>query len=58
MKQYTKSKTLWINVIAIIAIVSAGEFGIVLDGTTQAAMLAMINIILRKMTTEEIVWRI
>jgi len=56
MKEYLKSKTLWINIIAVIAIVSAEQFGFVLDGTMQTSLLAMINMILRLITTEELVW--
>ena len=56
MKQYLTSKTLWANVIAIIAIVSAGQFGFVLDGTTQTTMLAMLNMMLRTITKEPLVW--
>ena len=58
MKEYLKSRTIWINIIAVIAIVSAGEFGIILNGTIQAAILAMINIVMRKITNEELVWSI
>jgi|LGVF01.1.fsa_nt_gb hypothetical protein len=56
MKQYLKSKTLWANVVALIAIVSMGQFSFVLDTTTQASMLVMMNIILRAITKEELVW--
>jgi len=56
MKEYIKSKTLWLNIIALIAIISAGQFGFVLDGTIQAAMLVMINVLLRMITKEELVW--
>ena len=57
MKQYLTSKTIWTNIVALIAIILAGEFGFVLDGNTQASILVMINIILRTITKEEIVWR-
>ena len=56
MKQYLKSKTLWANVVALIAIVSMGQFGFVLDTTAQASMLVMMNVILRAVTKEELVW--
>ena len=57
MKQYLKSKTLWANVVALIAIVSMGQFGFVLDTTAQASMLVMMNVILRAITKEELVWK-
>ena len=56
MKQTLTSKTLWINVIALIAIISASQFGFVIDGTTQAALLVVINMLLRLITKEELVW--
>ena len=56
MKEYIKSKTLWMNIIALIAIVSAGQFNFVLDPTLQASALVAINVILRTITKEPLVW--
>ncbi len=58
MKQYLTSKTLWFNIVALIAIITAGQFDFVLDGTMQAAMLVVINIVLRVITKEELVWKL
>jgi len=57
MKQYLKSKTLWANIIAVIAVVAAGEFGFALDGNMQVSLLAVMNILLRAITHEELVWK-
>lgn len=55
-KTWYTSKTLWINALGVIAIVAQGIWGWVLDASTQATILLVINIILRAITKEEIVW--
>jgi hypothetical protein len=53
-KKWYLSKTLWVNVAAILAIVLNSRYGIELDAEVQATMatglLAVVNIILRLMT--------
>lgn len=56
MKKWIKSKTLWINVIAIASIIVRAEYGYILLPETELAILGAINIILRIVTKEEIVW--
>lgn len=56
-KVWWKSKTFWVNVIAVGAIVAQSQFGYVLLPEGQVAILALINLILRKVTKEEIVWK-
>ena len=57
-KKFWKSKTLWVNLVAVIAIVLNSIYGIELDAETQAALatgvLAIINIILRMFTNQPI----
>lgn len=55
-KDWYKSKTLWVNVIGIGVMVAQTQYGFVVDAGTQATLLALINIVLRKITKEEIVW--
>jgi len=55
-KTWYTSKMLWINTIAIVAIVAQGQFGFIIDPTTQAAILAVVNMFLRAVTGEKIVW--
>lgn len=55
-KTWYTSKTLWVNVIGIGAIIAQMQYGYVIDVGTQAAALAAINIGLRKITNESIVW--
>ncbi|MEA3281685.1 MAG: hypothetical protein U9Q68_03860 [Euryarchaeota archaeon] len=55
-KNYLVSKTLWVNFIALVAIIAQGQFGIIVDIEAQASMIIVINIILRTVTGEELVW--
>ena len=57
MKKFYASKTLWANVIglgAIIAQIATGKE--VIDPEAQMAILAAINVVLRFITKEPIVW--
>jgi len=54
MKPWYSSRTLWINVIAILALVAQAQFGFLIDPTGQAAILAMINLVLRAITEEQL----
>lgn len=57
MKEWWKSKTFWVNVIAIGGIILRAELGLVLTPLGEVATLSAINIILRAVTHEEIVWK-
>ncbi len=46
----------WVNAIGIIAIIAQAQFGFLVDPATQMAILAVINMLLRAITGEEIVW--
>jgi len=58
MKSWYQSKTLWVNLIAVVAIILNSQFGFQLDAETQAVVvttvLAVVNIILRFFTDTEI----
>lgn len=53
-KEFWKSKTLWINAVAIIGVILNSLYGIELDAQSQATIasgiLGLINIILRLLT--------
>ena len=49
-KRWYTSKTLWVNLLAIAAFIAQGQFGYLLDAEAQAALLAIINLILRIIT--------
>ena len=49
-KRWYTSKTLWLNLLAIAALVAQAEFGYILDTEAQAVILAGINLLLRALT--------
>ncbi len=49
-KRWIYSKTLWGNVIAIVALILEAQFGEVLTPETQIGILGALNIILRLIT--------
>jgi hypothetical protein len=56
-KKWWKSKTFWTNVTGIIVLLlqaHVGEF--VVEPETQASMICVINLALRAVTKERIVW--
>jgi len=56
-KNYITSKTMWVNFVAIIAIIAQGQFGFLIDPAAQAAMIVMINMVLRAVTGDELAWK-
>jgi len=55
-KKWFHSKTIWLNSIALIAALLQAKYGLVIDGATQGLLLTALNLILRAITKEEIVW--
>ena len=51
-KPFYNSKTLWVNVIGIAAIIAQAQFGFIIDAQTQAAILAVINMVMRAVTKQ------
>jgi hypothetical protein len=57
MKKWWTSKTLWLNAIAIAAIVLQGVTGSeMLDAQAQAVVLGVVNFVLRLVTSESVGW--
>jgi len=52
MKKWIKSKTFWINIISIAAIILQAEYGFIVSPELELAALGIINLILRKYTKE------
>lgn len=50
------SKTLWVNLLAIAAGFAAPKLGIVISAEDQVAALGIINLILRLVTKQPVVW--
>jgi len=55
-KKWYRSKTFWVNAIALAATVLQGSYGFVFSPELQGIALTVVNIILRYVTREEIVW--
>jgi|SRR5882672_352843 len=49
------SRTIWLNVIAAICLAIQSKWGFVIDAQAQAAILIVLNVILRAVTKEQIV---
>ena len=56
MKKWYTSKTIWMNVVAVVTSVVAARFGFDLSADIQVGILTGFNILLRKVTKSEIVW--
>ena len=57
MKDWYKSKTLWMNLIATVGIIIRAEFGLTLTPEAELFILVVINGILRCITKEEITFK-
>jgi len=53
-KAWWRSKTLWVNLVAGVALLVQSQFGFVLDGEVQGAILMLINFALRLITNEPV----
>lgn len=56
MKKFWKSKTLWVNLVAVLALALQSATGYAVDPAVQAALLAVINAVLRLITKEKLEW--
>lgn len=56
MKPWYTSKTLWLNAIAVLALIIQSQANFVIDVEAQAGLLAFINLVLRLITKEPINW--
>lgn len=54
MKPFWKSKTFWANALALVGLLLQEVFGLDMDTEMQAAILAVINLVLRAVTKEGI----
>jgi len=54
LKKWYKSKTLWANIIYLIALLVQEKYGFIISVEEQLAVLAIINLILRAVTKEEL----
>lgn len=55
-KMWYTSKTLWVNVVAVAALILSGVAGFELSAEEQVSILGLINLLLRAITREAIIW--
>ena len=55
-KKPWKSKTLWLNILGVAGILVQTYTGFVISPELQVMILGVINVILRLITKEEIIW--
>jgi len=55
-KSIFKSKTLWANLIAVLAMFAQNSYGVAIEPETQVSILAVVNVVLRLVTKEPVVW--
>lgn len=55
-KKFWLSKTFWFNVVAAVALLVQSKSGFVIGPEYQALLLTVINLGLRKITRDPIVW--
>ena len=51
------SKTFWLNVLAVVALIVQSQFGFVISPELQASLLMILNVILRLVTKTEVTWK-
>jgi len=54
MKKWYLSKTLWINLVAAVALIAQLHFGFIIVPEEQLAILTIINLAVRIVTKEEL----
>lgn len=55
-KKWYVSKTFWANILAGLTVTAQMKYGFVIDPSYQMLGMTLVNIILRKITKEEVVW--
>lgn len=56
-KSFLTSKTLWVNVVALLAMMAQTQWGFLVDAETQVMLLGVINLALRLITGEPVGWK-
>lgn len=55
-KKWYESKTVWVNTIAFVALGLQMKYGFIIDANYQSLALTLVNLGLRKITKDPIVW--
>jgi hypothetical protein len=53
-KLWYRSKTVWVNLIAVVAMIVQSQTGFIIAPEAQAAFIVVINLVLRAITGEEL----
>ncbi len=53
-KKWYASKTFWVNTIVAMSLIAQIKWGFIIDAETQALLLTVINLILRKITKDPV----
>jgi len=56
IKKWYISKTVWLNILATIAIIAQAQYGFVLAPEVQGYVLTGLNFLLRLITKEKVEW--
>ena len=56
MKPFWHSKTFWVNILAIAALVVQNYTGKPISAESQVAILGVVNVFLRFITKDEVTW--
>jgi len=56
-KKFWLSKTFWVNILALTALVVQSQTSFLLTPETQISILAVVNVLLRLITKSEIEWK-
>ena len=54
VKDFWRSRTIWVNILSLVALVVQQQYGFVVDVELQGAILLVLNVILRFDTSESI----
>ena len=55
-KKFYASRTFWVNVIAVMGLMAQAQWGFIIGVETQAVLLSVVNLGLRAITRDAIVW--
>jgi len=56
-KKFWLSKTFWVNILGLAALVAQSQFGFIISPEAQISILAVLNVVLRAVTKEPIEWK-
>lgn len=55
-KMWYTSKTMWVNIVGVVAIMLQSRYGYVMSPEIQVGVLGVVNIVLRTITKSAINW--